>query len=243
VQYLQQHHDDLDEDSKRRLQSNPLRILDSKNPDMQTVIQSAPRMSEYLDQASNAHFSELRDRLEAAGIEYVLDETLVRGLDYYSDTVFEWVTDMLGAQGTICAGGRYDGLVSQLGGKDCPAVGFAMGLERLVEMLAATREVVQNPNAYFVGVGDKVQIPMQTFAEELRNALPGLRLVVNGGGGSFKSQFKKADRSGAAVALILGEDEYEQGVVGIKYLRDSAGQQQTLKRDELAAWLKENLQI
>jgi histidyl-tRNA synthetase len=243
VEYLQGHYEKLDDDSKRRLLSNPLRILDSKNPDMQPVIESAPRMGDYLDEASSAHFTELRERLDAAGIAYIVDDTLVRGLDYYSDTVFEWITDTLGAQGTICAGGRYDGLVSQLGGKDCPAVGFAMGLERLIGMLATTREVVQNPHAYFVGVGDSVQIEMQTFAEKLRDSLPALRLTVNAGGGSFKSQFKKADRSGSELALILGEEELAQGIVAIKYLRDSAAKQTTVAADELAGWLAQNLKI
>ena len=196
-------------------------------------------MGDYLDDASSAHFTELRERLDAAEIAYTVDDTLVRGLDYYCDTVFEWITDTLGAQGTICAGGRYDGLVGQLGGKDCPAVGFAMGLERLIGMLATTREVVQNPHAYFVGVGDSVQIEMQ----KLRDSLPALRLTVNAGGGSFKSQFKKADRSGSELALILGEEELAQGIVAIKYLRDSAAEQTTVAADELAGWLAQNLKI
>jgi histidyl-tRNA synthetase len=243
VEYLQGHYAELDDDSKRRLHTNPMRILDSKNPDMRPVIDSAPRMGDYLDDASSAHFAELRERLDAAGIVYIVDDTLVRGLDYYSDTVFEWITDTLGAQGTICAGGRYDGLVGQLGGKNCPAVGFAMGLERLIGMLATTREVVQNPHAYFVGVGDSVQIEMQTYAEKLRDSLPALRLVVNAGGGSFKSQFKKADRSGSELALILGEEEHANGIVAIKYLRDSAAEQTTVAADELAGWLAQNLKI
>ena len=243
VQYLQGHHDKLDEDSKRRLQTNPLRILDSKNPDMQSIIADAPRMADYLDEASNAHFGELCERLDAAGIEYIRNDTLVRGLDYYTDTVFEWITDALGAQGTICAGGRYDGLVSQLGGKDSPAVGFAMGLERLVEMLATTREVVQNPDAYFVGVGDAVQVPMQVLAEQLRDAIPEISLMVNSGSGSFKSQFKKADRSGAGIAIVLGEEEYQQGVVAVKFLRDAQAQQITVRQDELVEWIRENLQL
>jgi histidyl-tRNA synthetase len=243
VEFLQGHYEELDDDSKRRLLTNPLRILDSKNPDMRPLIESAPRMGDYLDDASSAHFTELRERLDAAEIAYTVDDTLVRGLDYYCDTVFEWITDTLGAQGTICAGGRYDGLVGQLGGKDCPAVGFAMGLERLIGMLATTREVVQNPHAYFVGVGDSVQIEMQTYAEKLRDSLPALRLTVNAGGGSFKSQFKKADRSGSELALILGEEELAQGIVAIKYLRDSAAEQTTVAADELAGWLAQNLKI
>ena len=243
VAYLQQQHARLDEDSKRRLTTNPLRVLDSKNPDMQDIVAAAPRLSEYLDEASSTHFAELCQRLDAAGIEYIHNQTLVRGLDYYSDTVFEWITDSLGAQGTICAGGRYDGLVEQLGGKPSPAIGFAMGLERLVEMLASRQEVVQNPHAYFVLVGDSVQIPAQVLAEELRDSLPGLQLLVNSGGGSFKSQFKKADRSGARVALILAEEELARGVIAIKNLRDANADQVTVERTELADWLRSNLQV
>jgi len=243
VEYLQSHAGQLDDDSQRRLHSNPLRILDSKNPDMKEVIEAAPRLSEYLDEASTAHFAGLCQRLDAAGIAYIRNDTLVRGLDYYTDTVFEWITDSLGAQGTICAGGRYDGLVTQLGGKPCPAIGFAMGLERLIEMLASQQEVVQNPHVYFVAVGDAVQIPMLVLAEQLRDQMPELKLTVNSGGGSFKSQFKKADRSGAAIALILGEEEHAQGRVAVKYLRDSSAQQLTIGQSELAVRMAEDLQL
>ena len=243
VNYLRQHHEQLDEDSKRRLTTNPLRVLDSKNPDMQEIIAAAPTLGDYLDDASSNHFAGLRQRLDAAGIDYIHNPTLVRGLDYYSDTVFEWITDSLGAQGTICAGGRYDGLVSQLGGKPCPAIGFAMGLERLVEMLASSHEVVQNPHAYFVLVGDNVQIPAQVLAEQLRDALPELRLTVNSGGGSFKSQFKKADRSGAELALIIAEEELARDEVAIKYLRDAAAEQVTVASAHLVDWLRDNLPL
>jgi len=243
VQYLQSHYEQLDEDSQRRLNSNPLRILDSKNPDMQELIEAAPRLSEYLDEASTAHFAGLCERLDAAGVDYIRNDKLVRGLDYYTDTVFEWITGSLGAQGTICAGGRYDGLVTQLGGKPSPAVGFAMGMERLVEMLASHLEVAQNPHVYFVGVGDAVQVPMLVLAEQLRDQMPDLRLIVNSGGGSFKSQFKKADRSGAFIALILGEEEHAQAQVAVKYLRDSSAQQLTIGQSELAARMAKDLQL
>ncbi|MEE8379594.1 MAG: histidine--tRNA ligase [Gammaproteobacteria bacterium] len=243
VTYLQSHHGQLDEDSQRRLQSNPLRILDSKNPDMRAIIDAAPRLSEYLDEQSSAHYDGLCKRLDAAGIAYTQDDTLVRGLDYYSETVFEWITDSLGAQGTICAGGRYDGLVTQLGGKPCPAAGFAMGLERLIEMLASQRKVVQNPHVYFVAVGDAVQIPVLVLAEQLRNQIPDLCMIVHSGGGSFKSQFKKADRSGATIALIMGEEEHQQGEVAVKYLRDSSIEQTRVAQTELADLLVKNLQL
>jgi histidyl-tRNA synthetase len=243
VSYLQAHQDQLDEDSQRRLHSNPLRVLDSKNPDMQAIIEAAPRLREYLDETSAAHFSGLCERLDAAGIEYTRNDTLVRGLDYYTDTVFEWITDSLGAQGTICAGGRYNGLVSQLGGKDCPAIGFAMGMERLVEMLASRHELAQNPQVYFVGVGDAVQVPMLVLAENLRDQLPGLNIIVNSGGGSFKSQFKKADRSGADIAIILGEQEHNEGKIAIKHLRDSSQQQETILQSQLVARLTMDLQL
>lgn len=237
VAYLTQHMDKLDDDSRRRLQSNPLRVLDSKNPAVKDVVKGAPRLSDYLDDASRAHFEGLRQRLDAAGIDYVLDETLVRGLDYYSDTVFEWITDSLGAQGTICAGGRYDGLVSQLGGKTNPAVGFAMGIERLVDMLAGERRIDETPHVYLVGVGDAVQTAMLVLAESLRNQVKGLRITVHCGGGSFKSQFKKADKSGAALALVMGEQEMQQGMVTIKHLRDQQVEQEQLAQSELAAYL------
>jgi len=178
-----------------------------------------------------------------AGISYVLNEKLVRGLDYYSDTVFEWITRSLGAQGTICAGGRYDSLVSWLGGKPCPASGFAMGMERLVEMLASSREVVQNPHVYFAAFGDEAQMAMMGLAERLRDQLDGLGLVMHCGGGSAKSQFKKADRSGAQLALVMGDEELAQGLVTVKHLRDpSVGQQQIAHKD-LPVFLARNLAL
>ncbi|MES9936456.1 MAG: histidine--tRNA ligase [Sedimenticola sp.] len=228
VEYLTAHKDLLDEDSLRRLDSNPLRVLDSKNPDMQQMIADAPSLMEYLGDESRAHFDALCKGLEEAGVAYVINPRLVRGLDYYARTVFEWVTDRLGAQGTVCAGGRYDGLVEQLGGKPTPAVGFAMGVERLIALLEEDQDKLdlKQADAYLVLVGEEAQRQGMQLAEKLRDQLPGLRLITNCGGGSFKSQFKKADRSGARVALVLGEDELNRGVIGIKHLREKAEQQQ-----------------
>ncbi|UPQ81761.1 histidine--tRNA ligase [Pseudomonas knackmussii] len=229
VAYLQQHFEQLDEDSQRRLTSNPLRILDSKNAQTQALLGDAPTLHDYLDEESRAHFEGLKARLEAAGIGYKVNPKLVRGLDYYGRTVFEWVTDKLGSQGTVCAGGRYDGLVSQFGGKPTPGVGFAMGIERLV-LLLDTLELVPdelNPpaHAFICAFGEAAELAALGLAERLRDALPGLRLLVNAGGGSFKSQFKKADKSGARFALILGDDELAGRVVGCKPLRDDSEQQ------------------
>ncbi|TCD20111.1 histidine--tRNA ligase [Pseudomonas sp. IC_126] len=229
VAYLQQHFEQLDEDSQRRLTSNPLRILDSKNAQTQALLADAPTLHDYLDDESRVHFEGLKARLEAAGIAYQINPKLVRGLDYYGRTVFEWVTDKLGSQGTVCAGGRYDGLVSQFGGKPTPGVGFAMGIERLV-LLLETLELVpeelnQPANAFICAFGEPAEIAALALAERLRDALPGLRLLVNAGGGSFKSQFKKADKSGARFALILGDDELAARVVGCKPLRDDSEQQ------------------
>ena len=229
VAYLQQHFEQLDEDSQRRLTSNPLRILDSKNAQTQALLGDAPTLHDYLDEESRAHFEGLKARLEAAGIGYEVNPKLVRGLDYYGRTVFEWVTDKLGSQGTVCAGGRYDGLVSQFGGKPTPGVGFAMGIERLV-LLLDTLELVPdelNPpaHAFICAFGEAAELAALGLAERLRDALPGLRLLVNAGGGSFKSQFKKADKSGARFALILGDDELAGRVVGCKPLRDDSEQQ------------------
>lgn len=229
VMYLQERAEQLDEDSRRRLTTNPLRILDSKVPSTQDLLDGAPSLPDYLDDESIAHFAGLRRFLDAAGVSYIVNPRLVRGLDYYSNTVFEWVTTKLGAQGTVCAGGRYDGLVEQLGGKPTPAVGCAMGIERLV-LLLETLEVIPGSindavDVYLVAVGD-VQAQAIALAETLRTELPYLRLVTHMGGGSFKSQMKKADKSGAQLALILGEDEVALKQVGIKPLRTEAPQQQ-----------------
>ncbi|GGJ92422.1 histidine--tRNA ligase [Pseudomonas matsuisoli] len=240
VAYLEKHFDALDEDSQRRLKTNPLRILDSKNAMTQALLADAPTLADYLDDDSRAHFEGLKARLDAMGITYEINPKLVRGLDYYGRTVFEWVTDKLGAQGTVCAGGRYDGLISQFGGKPTPGVGFAMGVERLVLLLETLERVPEALNApahaYLCAFGEEAERAAMALAESLRNEVPGLRLLVNSGSGSFKSQFKKADKSGAVYALILGDDELAQRVVGCKPLRDDR-EQQTIGWDALAAHL------
>jgi histidyl-tRNA synthetase len=238
VEYFNDHLEQLDEDSRRRLDSNPLRILDSKNPEMQALLAGAPALLEHLGDASREHFDGLRARLEAAGVAYVINPRLVRGLDYYGRTVFEWVTEALGAQGTVCAGGRYDGLVEQLGGKPVPAVGFAMGLERLVELLTDGAVPSEPPVEVYVVVGTPaLEVEAVALSEQLRDALPGLRLSLHCGGGSLKSQFKRADRSGAELALVLGEAEWARGAVAIKPLR-ATGEQSEVARDALAARLR-----
>jgi len=239
VEYFRARFDQLDEDSRRRLDTNPLRILDSKNPDMQALIEAAPKLPDYLDPESRAHFDALTGLLDAAGLRYELNPRLVRGLDYYSRTVFEWVTDRLGAQGTVLAGGRYDGLVKQLGGKPTPAVGFAMGLERLVALLQESGQApaAPAPHAYLVTVGDAAVSAGMALGERLRDALPGLRLTLNSGGGSFKSQFKRADKSGAALALVLAESELAAGTITVKHLR-AEQEQQTLPQEALVEYLR-----
>ena len=240
VAYLEAHHCHLDEDSRRRLLTNPLRVLDSKNPELREVIAGAPILLDHLGEASRQHFAAFCAGLDAAGIPYAVNPRLVRGLDYYNRTVFEWITDELGAQGTVCAGGRYDGLVAQLGGRPTPAVGFAMGLERLVALLghAAASDPAVPPalDAYLVAVGDAAQSAAPALAERLRDLTPDLRLQCHCGGGSFKSQFKKADRSGARFALVLGEGEMAREVVGVKPLRRE-GEQRDLPIAELGPYL------
>jgi histidyl-tRNA synthetase len=244
VAWLREHEAALDDDSRRRLESNPLRILDSKNPDMQSLIEAAPRLPDYLDEESGAHFSALCTLLDSAGLAYEVNPRLVRGLDYYSKTVFEWVTDRLGAQGTICAGGRFDGLVEQLGGKPVPATGFALGLERLLALLEAGGVAlpVSSPHVYLVLNGDRGVQEGMVFAESLRAALPGLRLLSNCGNGSFKSQFKRADKSGAGYALVMGDDEAEQGTLLLKPLRSKLDQE-VLSRQDVPARLGELLEL
>jgi histidyl-tRNA synthetase len=243
VDYLSDVKDQLDEDSQRRLDTNPLRILDSKNQDTQTLLNDAPNFFDYLDDESKEHFDELRALLDAVGVTYEINPRLVRGLDYYSKTVFEWVTTELGSQGTVCAGGRYDGLVEQLGGKPTPAVGFAMGIERLVLMLEALNAVPDDVNnyldVYLVSMGNVTSAAMQ-LATQLREALPNLRLQMHLGGGNFKKQMKKANESGARFALILGEDEVAEAKASIKDLRES-GEQITLEQDQIASWLTDQL--
>ncbi len=236
--HFRAHYDALDEDARRRLETNPLRILDSKNPAMAEVVAAAPSLMEFLDDESRAHFDGLRELLEAAGQPYTINPRLVRGLDYYSRTVFEWVSDRLGAQGTVLAGGRYDGLVEQLGGRSVPAVGFAAGLERLVSLV---EEADAGPkgagvDAYMVVMGEGARAEATRLAERLRDRLPALRLLVNGGGGSFKSQFKRADRSQARYAVIVAEDELREGRIGLKDLRGGA-EQERIDEDALVARL------
>lgn len=241
VAYMRDHFDALDEDSRRRLETNPLRILDSKNPAMREIIDGAPVLMDHLDEASLAHFNGLRALLDAAGVAYQIDTRLVRGLDYYGYTVFEWTTDRLGAQGTVCAGGRYDRLVEQLGGQPTPAIGFALGMERVLALLeedAGEEETdTEAVDAYIVAMGDEATREAWRLAESLRDAMPDLRLCLHCGGGNFKSQFRKADRSGAAVALVLGDDEAAQGVVSVKFLREERPQA-TVSRGELVAFLR-----
>ena len=238
VAYLGQHRAALDEDSLRRLDTNPLRILDSKNPAMQALIEAAPRLSDHLDEESRQHFARLCALLDAAGLAYELNPRLVRGLDYYGRTVFEWVTTRLGAQGTVCAGGRYDGLVEFLGGRPTPAVGFAMGIERLIALLEETGVSFPSPDphVYLVTVGERAEAHGLVLADRLRDQLPGLRVLLNGGGGSFKNQFKRADKSGAQLALVLGDSELDAGQVGLKPLR--GGDQETVAEAELVARLQ-----
>jgi histidyl-tRNA synthetase len=226
--YFGAHEALLDEDSKRRLHGNPLRILDSKNPDMQRIIAGAPLLIDALDAESQQHFESLCAHLKRAGIEYHVEPHLVRGLDYYTRTVFEWTTDALGSQATVCAGGRYDGLVGQLGGAATPGIGWAMGQERIVMLLekqglAAVRE---QPQVYFVLVGERTELTGFTLAERLRDAWPDLKLQINVGGGSIKSQFKRADKSGAHYALVLGDDELARGVAALKDLRRDVAQEE-----------------
>jgi histidyl-tRNA synthetase len=244
VAYFEAHHDQLDEDSRRRLASNPLRILDSKNPEMAEMLAGAPKLIDHLDEASREHFEALCAMLDAAGIAYVINPRLVRGLDYYGRTVFEWTTTALGSQGTVCAGGRYDGLVEQLGGKPTPAVGFAMGIERLV-LLLETLELVPEAargelDLYLLPMEDAATGAALLLGERLRGELPDLRAQLHCGGGSFKSRIKKADRSGARLALLLGENELADGTATLKFLREER-EQLTLSRDALADALTELL--
>ncbi|AVF33493.1 histidine--tRNA ligase [Rahnella sikkimica] len=238
VAFLEQHKDALDEDCKRRMYSNPLRVLDSKNPEVQALLNDAPALGDYLDEESREHFAGLCELLEQSGIPYTVNQRLVRGLDYYNRTVFEWVTSSLGAQGTVCAGGRYDGLVEQLGGRATPAVGFAMGLERLVLLVQAVNPDFKAPatvDAYVISSGAGTQSAAMQLAETLRDAMPELKVMTNYGGGNFKKQFARADKWGARVALVLGEDEVANLQVVVKDLQ--SGTQETLAQSELAARL------
>lgn len=237
VAYFEGHREALDEDSQRRLYTNPLRILDSKNPEMQAINEAAPKLIDHLDEISKQEFEALCQILDTAGLEYEINPRLVRGLDYYGKTVFEWVTDHLGSQGTVCAGGRYDGLVEQLGGKGATAIGFAIGLERLIALLEAMDSLpeVDQLDAYLVAVGEQANNCALQFAENLRDQIPNLKLITHCGGGSFKSQFKRADRSGARWTLILGDDEVAQKVIGVKIME--TGEQETVSWEALTTYL------
>ena len=226
VDYFSANKDKLDEDSLRRLETNPLRILDTKNSDMADLVANAPVLTNYLDQESKDHFQGLLAILDENDIDYVINPRLVRGLDYYNRTVFEWVTTKLGAQGTVCAGGRYDGLVEQIGGKSTPAVGFALGVERIIAMLEELDINVskENPDVYIVAAGEKAQPHAVFLAEKLRDNIDGIKVIANSGGGSFKSQFKKADKVGAKFAIIIGDNELENGKYGVKPLLDDSDQ-------------------
>ena len=235
IRYFETHQDVLDEDAKRRLHQNPLRILDSKNPAMQTMIEGAPKLSEYLNSEAKAHFDSVCGYLKEAGIPFKLNHRLVRGLDYYNRTVYEWVTNRLGSQGTIAGGGRYDYLIERLGGDKTPASGFGIGFERIILLLEDMGAVIQNePNIYVVNLGNLAEKYALKLSETLRSH--GLKVVLNSGGSSFKSQMKRADKSGAAFAVILGDDEMKEGVVQVKSLRVE-NQQSKMPLDELAGFL------
>jgi len=240
VDYFTDHKRSLDEDSMTRLKTNPMRILDSKNPDMKTLILNAPKITDYLDDESKQHFSILLKALESHSIDYKLNPNLVRGLDYYTKTVFEWTSDQLGSQATVCGGGRYDGLVEQLGGKDICGIGCAIGMERLTELVEVSVEKAENsqPKIYIVAVGEGAEIHASIMAETIRDENQNYAVEVNMDGGSFKQQFRRADKSGAELAIIVGEQEIEQGTISLKPLK-SDGEQKTVKQEELIGQLDE----
>lgn len=243
IEYFSTHLDVLDEEAKQRLHSNPLRILDTKHPATRPIADAAPSLHDYLDPESKQHFEQLCNMLEEMGIQYRINPRLVRGLDYYSRTVFEWITEELGSQGTICAGGRYDGLVSQMGGQETPACGFAMGMERLLELIQVQEQTLNavTPDLYLVLVGEQASAVGMVLAEKLRTELPKLKLQVNVGSGSIKTQMKRADKSGARYALILGEQELAAGTIGFKPMQDTAAEQVSLKLTELSQHLASQL--
>jgi len=239
VEYFKPYYQDLDADSQRRLTTNPLRILDSKNQTMQPLIQNAPKLIDVMDERSKAHFDALCDYLEQAGVDYEINPYIVRGLDYYCDTVFEWVSTELGAQGTVCAGGRYDNLVSQIGGQPTPAVGFAIGLERLVALLQNRVHIKEDADVYVIMVGEQAKKRGIQITEKLRDQLPQWKIVNHCGEGSFKSQFKKANKSGARWAVIVGDEELRQNRVSLKDLREDQPQKM-LQPKELEDYLKQH---
>ena len=240
VDYFTDHKRSLDEDSMTRLKTNPMRILDSKNPDMKTLILNAPKITDYLDDESKQHFSILLKALESHSVDYKLNPNLVRGLDYYTKTVFEWTSDQLGSQATVCGGGRYDGLVEQLGGKDICGIGCAIGMERLTELVEVSVEKAENsqPKIYIVAVGEGAEIHASIMAETIRDENQNYTVEVNMDGGNFKQQFRRADKSGAELAIIVGEQEIEQGTISLKPLK-SDGEQKTVKQEELIGQLDE----
>lgn len=242
VEYFKDHIDTLDEDSLLRLEKNPMRILDSKNPEMSELNHAAPKMSDHLDQESQDHFSGLLERLNNHGIDYVLNPRLVRGLDYYTKTVFEWTTDKLGSQATVCGGGRYDGLVKQLGGHDIFAIGCAIGFERLVELVELSNKKDQNgqPKIYFVAVGDNAEAKSSELAELIRDQFEDCIIEINHNGGSFKQQFKRADRSESDIALILGDEEIQNETIGIKVMKQG-GEQETISMAKLLEGIAERM--
>ncbi|TDJ16244.1 MAG: histidine--tRNA ligase [Gammaproteobacteria bacterium] len=244
VDYLTAHKKELDEDSRRRLGSNPLRILDSKNPNLRAILEAAPRIVDSLDEESRIHFEQLQAMLEASDIAFQVNPRLVRGLDYYTGTVFEWITDDLGAQGAVCGGGRYDGLVEEIGGTPTPATGFAVGLERVVALMQTQENAPtpRPPHAYLLAVGDEAQRAAHALAEQLRDALPRLRLLVDAGPGNFKRKMKSADRSLADLALILGEDEVRAQQITCKNMRDGGGQL-TVDRAQMVGTVKARIKF
>ena len=238
ITYLTDHHDALDEDARNRMHANPLRVLDSKNPQVQAIVENAPLLIDFLDQEAKDHFESMQQSLDKLGVKYSVNPTLVRGLDYYNRTVFEWVTTELGAQGTICAGGRYDNLVEQMGGKATPAAGFAVGLERLLSLVEQQiTEGVKSVDAYFVALGDEASHYGFQLLAKIRQELPDCAIQMNCGGGSIKAQMKRADRSGARLALIVGEDEVSNRQVAVKHLQTQEPQQ-ILSENELLQFLK-----
>ena len=241
--YFRRHLDALDDDGKRRLEGNPLRILDSKHPPTQEIVKNAPVLTEHLDAESTAHFAELRAGLDALGISYTVNPRLVRGLDYYSRTVFEWITDALGSQDAVCSGGRYDGLIAQMGGEATPAIGFAMGVERVVELvrLAGMTVPANLPDVFVMAQGEAAQRGALALAEKLRDELPGHGIVVHCGSAKFKTQFRRADESGARVALVIGEDELARGVVALKPLKGAENTQSEHPVAEIGARVAEFL--
>lgn len=244
VSFLEQHKESLDEDCQRRMYTNPLRVLDTKNEKVLEILQNAPKLTEYFGEETRNHFDRLRAILDANGVKYEINPRLVRGLDYYNHTVFEWVTDLLGAQGTICGGGRYDGLVEQLGAQPTPAVGFAIGLERFILLLQSINAVeVENPvDVYFCAVGDEAVRQSMVIAEQLRDQISGIRILTNCSGGNFKKQFKRADKSGALFALVLADDELAKNEIGIKNLRVES-EQLNVKISAVAEELKKLLGV